>query len=117
LVTLLVVMLLAGTVARSLVAAHRQSRIVQNQVQAQWLAEAALARGLARLQTQPDFSDETWRPKVLADQAGVVQIRVERPADASQPAKITAQAHYPDDPWQRASVTREQLVAPREHAP
>ena len=55
-------MLVAGTLARSLVAALRQTRHAQEEAQAQWLAEAALARGLARLEREPDFTGETWRP-------------------------------------------------------
>ena len=115
LVTLMVVMLIAGTVARSLVGSHRQSRRAGDEVQAQWLAEAALARGLVKLRSQADYSGETWRPEVTPANVGVAEIRVERPAD--QPARIVVQARYPDDPWQRASVHREVPLAPKEDAP
>src|SRR5262245_51673736 len=111
----MVVMLIAGTVARSLIAAHRQSRRAGDEMQAQWLAEAALARGLAKTRSQSDYSGETWRPEVTAQSVGVAEIRIERPAD--QPARIVVEARYPDDPWQRASVHREAPLPQKEGSP
>jgi type II secretory pathway component PulK len=107
LVTLLVVMIVAGTLARSLVAALRQTRHAQQEVQAQWLAEAALARGLARLEHETDFAGETWRPSITAEQTSAAEIRIERNADT---VKLVVEAHFPDEPWQRTSVRREHVV-------
>ena len=115
LVTLMVVMLISGTVARSLVASHRQTRRDAGEVQAQWLAEAALARGLARMQSQADYSGETWRAQVTSESVGVAEIRLDRPAD--HPPRIVVLARYPDDPLLRAVVRREAVLPQKETAP
>ncbi len=116
-VTLMVVMLLAGTVARSLVAAHRQSRRVLGELQAQWLADAAIARGLAQVRSHAEYTGETWRPAISVDSIGVAEIRVERPADSPGGAKLVVVARYPDDPTNRAVVSRELLVERTEESP
>lgn len=116
LVTLLVVMLIAGTVARSVVASHRQAMRRHNELQAQWLADAALARGLANATRQEDYSGETWRVNVSAEDAGVAEIQVKRGAPAAG-FQVLVQAHYPDDPWQRVTISRELAALPREAAP
>jgi Tfp pilus assembly protein PilX len=69
LVTLLVVTVMTGTVVRSLLAAHRQSRLRQDELQAQWLAEAAVARARAQLLRQSEYTGESWQP-ALAVSAG-----------------------------------------------
>jgi hypothetical protein len=64
LVTLLVVTVMTGTVVRSLLAAHRQSRLRQDELQAQWLAESAVARARAQLLRLPEYKGETWQPAI-----------------------------------------------------
>lgn len=117
LVTLVVVMLVAGTVLRSLVAAHRRTRQSQEELQAQWLAEAALERALVLARSRADYAGETWRPNVTTELAGVAEIRIERAADATKARKIVVQAHYPDREIRRTTVSRECLVPPSEATP
>src|SRR5688572_12915431 len=90
LVTLLVVMLLASTLLRSLIAFHRRTRLYQQEVQAQWIAEAALERAKSRLASAGSYDGETWRPEGLnADAAvGVAVIRVAAIADQSGAARV-----------------------------
>ena len=110
LTTLLIVMLITGAVLRSIMHSHRQSRQLLNQLQATWLAEGAIERARAKLRQSADYDGETWRPALSAhsaanDSPAVAEIRVERPAN-SKTARVTVDAHFPDDPWQRASIQR-----------
>ena len=92
LVTLLVVTSLMGSLIRSLLVEMRQSRHEAADLQAQWLAEAALDRAATRLQSQADYAGETWNvefsPTVAnsGGSSGVVEIHIEprsrRSADA-----------------------------------
>ena len=109
LVTLLVVMLMAGAIVRSLVADHRETRQAAKELQARSLADAALARGMAVLTTNPNYAGETWRAQIGAgdnDDIGVAEIRVERPEDSNNQFQLTVEARYPDHPWRRVAVSR-----------
>jgi Tfp pilus assembly protein PilX len=109
LVTLLVVMLIAGSIVRSLVTDARESRHAAIELQAHALADAALARAAATLKTQPDYTGETWRPEIkFSDDTntGIADIRVQRPPDENQSLTITIDAHFPDHPVHRVAVTR-----------
>jgi len=117
LVTLLVVMLVAGTVLRSLASAHRRTRQTQDEVQAQWLAEAAVARGLIQARSRADYAGETWRPSISTDNPSVAEIRIERTTDSPKSLKVVVQAHYPDREFRRASASREYVVQQAEAAP
>jgi Tfp pilus assembly protein PilX len=111
LVTLLIIMLTAAALMRSIVVVHRQSRVNQQQLQAEWLAEAAVSRVKARLAAEPDYRGETWRPQISAEdeKRGVAVIRIEPPvaSESSPSRKVTVLAHFPDHEWQRASASRE----------
>jgi type II secretory pathway component PulK len=124
--TLLIVMLIAGAVVKSLVTAHRQSRREQDELQAGWLAEAAVMRATAQLARQADYTSESWRPAIGtgSEDRGVAQIRVERADSPAGRRQIVVQAHYPDHEWRRASAAREITLtipptrsAPAERAP
>src|SRR5688500_13400829 len=102
LVTLMVVMLIAGSIVRSLVTDARESRQALIELQAHQLADAALARAAAMLTAQPDYTGETWQttinPSDETDTA-VAEIRVESTAEPIGPRKVTIEARYPDHPW------------------
>src|SRR5262245_55634837 len=82
LVTLLVVMLITMTLIQSLIAAHRQTRVSAAQLQAEWLAEAGVARARALAGSNPDYAGETWQVALADDEAaenrGVVEIKVNK---------------------------------------
>ena len=111
LVTLLVVTSLMGSLLRSLLVEMRQSRHEAADLQAQWLAEAALDRAATRLQSQADYAGETWNvefsPTVAnsGGSTGVVEIHIER-GTADQPTRVSVEARYPDDPRRRAKAER-----------
>lgn len=130
LVTLLVVSLVAAAVLQSLVAAQRQSRQEAWALQAEWLAEAGLARGEWQLARDAAYDGETWLAPVAdsADSAeatpeaadedsaagkdplasGRVTIRV---AEGS-PRRLVVEAFFPDAEHQRARVRRERELEP-----
>jgi Tfp pilus assembly protein PilX len=114
LVTLLVVMLITATLVQSLIAAHRQARINQHELQAEWLAEAAVSRATAQLAARSDYTGEKWQATVSesggSEDIGVAEIRVEQPALQSSRVRVTVAAHYPDHAWRRVTVSRTYLV-------
>lgn len=114
LVTLLVVMLLTAATLRSIVAAHRQQRINCDQLQAEWLAEAGLARAAAQLVLNGDYPGETWRVSTgdaqLAENTGIVKIQIKAVEKSSGQRRIDVVAQYPDHLTRRAMVIREQVI-------
>jgi Tfp pilus assembly protein PilX len=118
LVTLIIIMLTAAALMRSIVVVHRQSRSNQQQLQAEWLADAAVSRAAARLAAEPDYRGETWQPQISpADtEHGLAEIRIEPAArsDSKGPGKITVLAHFPDHEWHRASASREISITPEQ---
>jgi Tfp pilus assembly protein PilX len=115
-VTLLVVTTLMGSVIRSLLVELRQSRQDAAQLQAQWLAEAAIERAQSRLRSNRDYSGETWvinlSPGANSEanasgvvEIGVVKTTVERGSE-DQPTRVAVTARYPDDPRRRVQVER-----------
>lgn len=106
-VALLVVTLVAGALVRSLIATHRQSHRYADELQAQWLAEAGLARATAKLRADGAYQGEIWQASVapaMSSEADSGEVTI-----AVDPAtkKITALAVYPTDEHRRVLVTRE----------
>src|SRR5262245_61951545 len=100
-------MLMAGAVMQSLLADLRESRQTATELQAQWLAEAAVDRALAQLATDGKYEGETWRASIAGApdeeniDVGVAEIRIERPGSEAKTARLTVNARYPDHPWRR----------------
>ena len=115
LVTLLVVMLVAGAVVRSRVLAHRQARHSLHQLQAEWLAESAIERARGQLAQATTYSGEIWRPALKSmsggDEPAAVEIRVESVQDANQTRRIVAIASYPSDELRRVTIRRELTIS------
>jgi Tfp pilus assembly protein PilX len=110
LVTLLVVTLLAGVVVHSYLQGHRQLRQQQNALQAQWLAESALARAAAQLRANPAYAGETWQVELAAADnqpaAGSAEIKLEPVPDQRQMLRINVLASFPGDELHRVLVER-----------
>jgi Tfp pilus assembly protein PilX len=119
LLTLMIIVLLSGALLRSLLAASRQSRRSETELQAQWLAEAAISRGLARLAADSAYEGETWRIALgqSVDQSGVATIRVESIPEQSAAKRIRVTAQHPEDPVRRIRVEREHVLRPQNDAP
>ena len=116
LATLLVVTLLAGVVFRGYLQNHRQLRREQQQAQAQWLADSAVARALAQRKLDATYVGETWQvelPRVTGEAtAGVATIKVE-PTDDQRPAlRIEVESHFPSDDPQGIRARRLLTIPP-----
>ena len=117
LVTLLVIMSIMGTIIQSLLAEFRQCRQAATELQANCLADAALARAVAQLQANPQYESETWRPELAAtgsnsENSGVAEIRIERNAANAEEVRLTVAARFPDHPWRRVVASRTRLISP-----
>jgi Tfp pilus assembly protein PilX len=125
-VTLLVVSLVAAAVLQSLVASHRQTRQDALALQAEWLAEAGLARGEWQLARDATYTGEIWlapvtdvaRDTVAADSGDIAAeaLQVQDPLASGQvtirvvagsPRKLVVEALYPDVEHQRARARLE----------
>src|SRR5688500_15085523 len=111
LAALLAVTLVAGALVKSLLLSHRQSRRYAEELQAQWLAEAGLARATAQLAASKDYTGETWQAAVNDEDFGQVTIRI-KPAADDVPRKILVEAVYPRNEHNRILVTRESALTP-----
>jgi Tfp pilus assembly protein PilX len=101
LVTLLVATLIAASVIRSSLAAHRQSLQLQDELQAQWLAECAIERAAVKLAADSDYAGETWQPG-----PGAAEIVIKQTDKAASRVRIEVQARCPDEELRRALVRR-----------
>jgi Tfp pilus assembly protein PilX len=121
LVTLLVVMLMTGTLVRALVMEARRSRQAANELQAQWVAEAALGRAAAQVRADPDYQGDTWQPAITDSQgddvAAIAEIRAEKLPNDPQRVQITIDTRYPDHPLRRVAVQRSYVMSQSEEQP
>jgi type II secretory pathway component PulK len=113
LASLALVMLLAGSWLRVIALERRQLAAQQHRLQAEYLAEAALARAAARLATNPDYAGETMSPTAesLSSAAGAnVTIRVQRVDADPQARAVTVSAEYPAGGRDLAVRSKEQTI-------
>ena len=106
-VTLLVVTLIAAALVQALIAGHHQSRLYADQLQAEWLAEAGLARATVKLKGDPAYQGEVWQAPVstnASDAADVGQVTI---TVESATKKVIVEAVYPTDEIRRVLVRHE----------
>jgi Tfp pilus assembly protein PilV len=114
LVTLLVVTSIMGSIMHALLTELRQTRQTVNEVQAQWLADAAVERAAARLSANPSYAGESWNVDLPAsisgsESHGTAEIKIERD-DSEKSVRVVVRANYPDDSRLRVSAARTVLV-------
>jgi len=105
------------SLARTAAVERQTARSRHWNVQAQWLAEAALERAVARLDEAADYAGETWTlaPAELAGRDGaVVRIGVEPVADHADRRRVRVEADFPDDPRHRCRCKKEIVVERKE---
>jgi type II secretory pathway component PulK len=106
-VALLVVSLVAAALVQSLLAAHRQSHRYADQLQAQWLAEAGLARAVAKLNADAAYQGEVWQAPLTSGESGETSMgQVTITVDPTT-KEITVEAVYPTDEHRRVLARRE----------
>jgi len=99
-VCLAVIAALGASLLRALVAEHRQTRLRHDQMQAFWLAESAVQRGVVRLGAAREYAGEQWQVEVDANGRRVraqATIRIEAVEGDAQARRIVAEARYPAD--------------------
>ena len=109
LLCLMVVSLITASLVETVIVHDRQFRQQQRQLQALWLAQAALQQAQLQRQLDPDYTGGTLQ--MPADQlhgthAAVVHTRV---VQAGSDARIEVEAIYPDDPRLRV-LHREEVI-------
>ena len=80
LVLLAAVMLICGSLLRTVSLEHRKMALEERRQQVDWLAESSLARAIAQLNRSNEYTGETWRlsaEELAAREDAVVTIRVE----------------------------------------
>jgi Tfp pilus assembly protein PilX len=96
---------------RMAIAERRASDLQRWTVQAQWLAEAAMERAIARLRADAEYGDETWdisAAELGGDKSAKATIHVESPDDeTSGKLLIFVTADYPNDPVHRCRWTKQ----------
>ena len=100
-VCLMVVLLVTSSLVESVILHERQTRHQQHQLQALWLAQAALQQAQLQRQLDPDYSGGTqrWSAEELGGtHAAVVETRIEREGGEG---RIRIEAVYPDNPATR----------------
>jgi type II secretory pathway component PulK len=115
LICLLLVTVLAASLARTVLLQREQVLRDEWQLQAEWLAEAAIDRARVQLNATTDYEGEEWRPEWndAGSQLGRVRIAVAREAsaDGNSVARINVTADVPADTTDRARVQRTIAVA------
>jgi Tfp pilus assembly protein PilX len=105
---LVVVVLFCGILVRQ-VSTHRALvRDEERRMQAEWLADSALARASARLAADRSYKGETWDLAAadLGGQAGVARITVETVADQATRRRVRVEADFPREGDLRARSSK-----------
>jgi Tfp pilus assembly protein PilX len=112
LVTLLVVTSIMGSIMYALLSELRQTRQTVNEVQAQWLADAAVERAARQLTANADYKGETWNidlpataTGVSGDRHGIASIRIDRGTDDNS-RRILVRADFPTSSRRRVVAER-----------
>ena len=102
-VVLIVVSTVSASIIQSSLTRHRQAKRHQNQMQAEWLAEAGLQRALFQLGKNKGYTGETWsvpQQAIITPAEAVVTITVEANKN------ITVVATYPQSNDYRSSIIK-----------
>ena len=105
------------SLARTAAVERQTARSRHWNVQAQWLAEAALERAVARLDEDANYAGETWTiaPEEFSGRDGaVVRIHLEPIADQADRRRVRVEADFPDDPRHRCRCKKEIVVERKE---
>ncbi len=116
LVCLLVAMLLAAAVTRSVLMHARQAAIMAQQQQTSWLAESGVQRAIQQLRLSNEYRGEEWHvPAASLGGAsdGAIRIAVEPEGNDRAWWEIHVEAIYPEHPPHRVTVQRELSVDAR----
>jgi hypothetical protein len=104
-----------GSIMHALLIELRQTRQTAIEVQAQWLADAAVERAAARLAANSNYEGESWQvdlpgPSAAAILRGNVKIKIERD-DSDMSTRVVIETNYPADSRRRVRAERTVSIA------
>jgi Tfp pilus assembly protein PilX len=110
---LIVVMIMAGTLAQALVQHRRHTRAELQNLQAFWLADSAYRLALVQLRADPNYTGSQWQVSLIRNgktQIGVAEIEVSRVENDAKQRRVQITARWPDEPLYRATARRVNLT-------
>ena len=113
-ISLLLVSAIAVSLVRLALTQQRQVRREQIRLQAEWLAEAGLERGAAKLRRDSDYQGEQWTiPAEHLDgrRSALVRITAQPAEETGGTTILKVIATYPEETEHRAQVTREVSIS------
>lgn len=114
LVCILIITMLGTTLTKEMVGQYRQSKTLQQQSQAFWIAESALHRAVHKLKQADEYRGETWTisPEILnTDYSARAVITVKRVTSPKTGYEVRVAAYCPDTKRTRIMVQRETFVS------
>lgn len=114
LLALLIVSALSAALLKRVMLQRQEIQQAEWKLQADWLAESGLGRGVARRTSDPGYPGETWEiPAAMLDgfHSGRVTIAVTSDEKAKDRMTIEALADYPDDSVHRVR-SRKKISVP-----
>ena len=110
LLCLSVAMVLFASWMKTITREQQHVRNAQQQVQADYLAAAGIARAKAYLAIDPGYAGETWRlgrESLAASSGATVVIRVAAITDGPRQRQVTVEATFPQDGPHRARRSKQ----------
>ena len=104
--------LILAAIVKQSIQNHKQTRVQEQHLQARWLAESGLERGVFQVRKDKSFTGETWRPKINST-PGQVQIQVTKDQGDSGFRTIRVIAKWPADELQAGRCTRSTTITLR----
>ncbi len=98
LIALLVASMLIAVLLRTAAMSHRQLKRDEFRMQASLLADAGIARAIARIQTQPEFDEEVWTVPAdhfSFDRTAVVRWKIAADNDNQTLRMVSVTAEFP----------------------
>lgn len=107
-VALVVVTIFCGVLLNQMATYRRVIRAEERRMQAEWLAESALQRASARLESDRSFRGETWvvPPEDLDGHSATATIVVEPVEGKPDRRRLRVEAVHPREGELRARITR-----------
>jgi len=99
-VCLVLAIMMAAALARSLVMQQRQCRVERQRLQTLWLTESGAARAAGALAANPQYAGELWQVALPAAQGpvkGTVEIVVEAIPEQPVQRLVRVHARWPQD--------------------
>ena len=108
-VSLITASLISGTMIRQSMTTEKQSHRESNRVQAAWLTESGIERGLYRFKTNKEYTGETWKisdKEIGMRDSGEILISITNSQNPEKSKQLKVIATYPADSIYRVVQTK-----------